>query len=388
MKIAIVCPDGRSVVLFCKGIIEGLSAASDAKVVVLTEAGSSRADIEALHARCVDVSLYRYLSPIRDIFYLLRLYRIFRSERFDIVYNISTKPNVFGAFAAHFAGVPRVFAHVVGLGSVLLPATTIRARTMQFVLLGLYRLAARWTERLWFSNKNNLEFFVERRIVQPEQTLLTNTYLDVEYYSPAEVSGRDIAEARRELGISESQKVVLMVARMIWPKGIREFVEAAKLLAKSSPDLRFLLIAPLEPGNPDEVPEAFINDNKEAGSLIWLQYRNDLRPYYALSDLAVLPTYYKEGGQPRALLEPMAMGKPVIATTSEDCRGAIEEGRNGFLVPPRDAVALAAAISRVMGDDTLRDSLGNYSRVMAVRDFDEAVIVPDALRKLGFPIST
>lgn len=386
MKIAIVCPDGRSVVLFCKGIIEGLGAVSDIKVVVLTEAGASRADIEALHARCVDVSLYRYLSPIRDIFYLVKLYRVFRSERFDIVYNISTKPNVFGAFAAHFAGVPRVFSHVVGLGSVLLPATTIRAHTMQFVLLCLYRLAARWTERLWFSNKNNLEFFVERGIVQTEQTLLTNTYLDIEYYSPAAVSERDIAETRRELGVAESQRVVLMVARMIWPKGIREFVEAAKLLAKSNPDLRFLLIAPLEPGNPDEVPEAFIHNNTEAGSLIWLQYRNDLRPYYALSDLAVLPTYYKEGGQPRALLEPMAMGKPVIATTSEDCRGAIEEGRNGFLVPPRDAIALAAAISRVMGDDALRNSLGSYSRVMAVRDFDEAVIVPNALRTLGFPI--
>lgn len=386
MKIAIVCPDGRSVVLFCKGIIEGINLIPGAEVVVLTDAGSSRADIESLHARCLDVFLYRYLSPIRDIFYLMRLYRIFRSERFDVVYNISTKPNVFGAYAAHFAGVPRVISHVVGLGSVLLPATTIRSRAMQVALLGLYRLAARWTEKLWFSNRNNLEFFLEKGIVQPAQTLLTNTYLDVEYYSPKAVSKRDIAEVRHELGIAEGQRVILMVARMIWPKGIREFVEASKLLATSRQDLQFLLIAPLEPGNPDEVPESFIRGDEEAGNLIWLQYRNDLRPYYALCDLAVLPTYYKEGGQPRALLEPMAMGKPVIATTSEDCRGAVEEGKNGFLVPPRDSAALAAAIMQVMGDDALRDALGRYSRVKAVRDFDENAIVPDALRKLGFPL--
>ena len=80
------------------------------------------------------------------------------------------------------------------------------------------------------------------------------------------------------------------------------------------------------------------------------------------------------------------MGKPVITTNSEDCRGAIEDGKNGFLVPIQDSRALASAVDQIMSDDHLRERLGAYSREKAVRDFDEQEIVFDALSRLGLPV--
>jgi len=142
----------------------------------------------------------------------------------------------------------------------------------------------------------------------------------------------------------------------------------------------------LETGSQDAVPESYVREKEKSANFKWLGFQDDVKRLYAIADLAVLPTYYKEGGYPRALLEPMAMGKPVITTTSEDCRGTIEEGKNGFLVPIQDSRALAAAISRVMSDDELREILGGYSRVKAVRDFDEQSIVLDALYELGLPV--
>jgi glycosyltransferase involved in cell wall biosynthesis len=118
-----------------------------------------------------------------------------------------------------------------------------------------------------------------------------------------------------------------------------------------------------------------------------LGFQDDVKSLYAIADLAVLPTYYREGGYPRGLLEPMAMGKPVIATNSDHCRGAIEEGKNGLLVPVKDAEALAEAIRCIMSDDELRERMGRYSMLKAARDFDEEVIVPAALLKLGLPVA-
>jgi glycosyltransferase involved in cell wall biosynthesis len=171
---------------------------------------------------------------------------------------------------------------------------------------------------------------------------------------------------------------------MIWPKGIREFVEAAKQLVARHGDWRFILMANKEHGNADEVPENYIAENAANANLVWIQYRNDLRPYYALADLTVLPSYYREGGHPRAILESMAMGNPVITTDNVDCRDAVDPDVNGYWVPARDATALANAIERIILDADKLRSFGEQSRVRAVRLFNEKTIVTHALSELGF----
>jgi N,N'-diacetylbacillosaminyl-diphospho-undecaprenol alpha-1,3-N-acetylgalactosaminyltransferase len=332
-------------------MIVSLVAAPNTEVIVLSDLGDSREAIEALGARCVQVPVYRFLGVYRDLRYLFHLIGIFRREKVDAVYNISTKPNIFGTIAARVARVRRVVSHVVGLGSLMLPATSLGRRALQFVFLRLYWIVCRLSDRVWFFNANDLDFFLSRGLITSGKPLLTNTYLDVSYYSRGRVAAADVAAVRRELHVDSGERVVIMVARMIWSKGIREFVEAAAQLVAKHPRWRFLLIAPIEPGNPDEAPASYVEENAEWANLTWLRWRSDLRPYYSMADIAVLPSFYREGGQPRGLLEAMALGKPVITTDSLDCRYAVDPGVNGYWVPVRDATALANAIERVMLDD-------------------------------------
>jgi N,N'-diacetylbacillosaminyl-diphospho-undecaprenol alpha-1,3-N-acetylgalactosaminyltransferase len=374
-----------SVLLFCKGIVRALQSIEAARIVVITDAGAYRERIEQLGVIVADVPYPRWSDPVGDLRYCRDLWRELRRAGCSGVLNFSTKSNIYGAIAARLARTPLVVSHVVGLGKAF-QGGSVRAGVLRRIFLMLYRLTCRWSHSVWFTNRNDLKTFVDSGIVEERKTVLSRNYLDTREYRPDSVSPALLERARRECSIEPGDRVVVMVARMIWQKGIREFAEAAELLHASHPNVRFILIAPLETGSSDAVPESWIRDKQRTANLLWLGFQENVLPFYAVADLAVLPTYYKEGGYPRGLLEPMAMGKPIITTTSEDCRGTVEEGRNGLLVPIRDSRALAQAIATLVDDPALRASMGAYSRTKAVRDFDESAIVPAALRELGFAI--
>lgn len=386
MNIAFVCPDGLSVILFCKGIIRALQSIPGARVFVMCDPGSYEEEITSLGATCILVPMYRWFSPWEDLKYCWFLSRAMRRHKCEVVLNFTTKSNIYGAFAGSLAGARCNFMHVVGLGSGFAPGQDIRGRMLRWTFVLLYRMACRLSHKIWFTNRRDLEFFTERGMIPEQKAVLSRNYLDTNEYADELVSEQRKEEARSLCGVNYGEKMVIMVARMIWQKGIREFAEAAELLRDSHRKLRFILVAPLETASQDAVPESFVHDKELTANFKWVGFQDDVKRLYAIADLAVLPTYYKEGGYPRALLEPMAMGKPVITTTSEDCRGTVEEGKNGFLVPIQDSKALAEAIDRVISDDALRKALGDYSRVKAMRDFDERSIVLGALRDLGLPV--
>jgi len=386
MKIALVSPDGLSVLLFCKGIISALKRIPGVEVVVLSSDGVYKRDIEALGIRSISIDIYRFISPVKDIKLLLALVRIFRQEKFDIVINCFTKPNLLGSLAAKLAKVKKIILHVNGLGSVFLPNNDIKSRALRYVTLKLYRLSCSLCNKIWFTNKNDLAYFMSQNLVSEEKVVLTKFFLDVDYYSSSTVREQELSNLRKELDIDTGDKVVVMVARMIWPKGIKEFVEASNQLKDKFPHLKFLLVAPLESGSPNSVPEAYVREQEKCANFRWLGFRRDVKEIYALSNLAVLPSYYKEGGYPRALTEPMAMGKPIITTNTPDCRETVEEGKNGLLIPVKDSMALATAIEELIADEHKSLEFGKYSRVKAERDFDEKKIVPQALAALGFPL--
>ncbi len=115
---------------------------------------------------------------------------------------------------------------------------------------------------------------------------------------------------------------------------------------------------------------------------MWLGFRRDVKELYSVSDVAVYPSFYREGGYPRGLTEPMAMSKPVITTDSIHCRGTVEDGKNGFIVPIRDSASLASAIKTIVCDDELAKNFGDYSRMKAVNEFDEATIIRQVVQQI------
>ncbi len=383
MKVAFVCPDGHSILLFCKGILKALRDAVEAEVSVLCSPGRYQKDIEALGVACIPVECYRFLSPVKDAQYLIALFRTFRREQFDLVIAFSTKPNIYATVAARLAGVRRVVVHVVGLGSAFSQTSNLKGRCMRFMFLQLYHLAFRLCSKAWFTNGNDLRYFLDLKMMSKSKAVLTRNYLNIDRFAPDSIDRDKISELKRELRIGDGERVVVMVARMIWQKGIREFAEAAELLKAEYPHIRFLLIAPLETGSPGAVPEDYIIEKEKTANLKWLGFREDLKNIYAMSDLAVLPSYYKEGGYPLGLLEPMALGKPVISSDSIDCCGPVEDGKNGFIVPARNSKALATAIASIFQDEKKRVSFGNYSRMKIEKEFDERDVIREAFDKLG-----
>ena len=383
MKIVFIAPDGLSVVLFCKKILKTLKETPNANVIVICDVGDYNQEIESLGVKCVNIGAYRFFSISEDLKYLWKLKTFFSDNSVDIVFTFCTKQNIYGTLGAALAGVPKVYSHVVGLGTAFLEAKNLKGRIISRITSVLYKIVGNITKKIWFTNKNDLKFFVSNKFIDSKKVVLTPNYLDVSDYKLDTISLKDIQEAKELCKIAPNEIIIVMVARLIWAKGIKEFVETAISLREKRPNFKFILVAPEEAGSFGAVPKEYVLATESKANFMWLGFQKKVKPLYAISDLAVLPTFYKEGGYPRALLEPMAMGKPVITTDSEDCCGAVEDTKNGYLIPVKNSWALEDAIIRILDDENISKKFGEYSRVKAIRDFDESTIIPGALRQMG-----
>jgi glycosyltransferase involved in cell wall biosynthesis len=173
-----------------------------------------------------------------------------------------------------------------------------------------------------------------------------------------------------------------MVARMSWAKGVRQFCQASDELRTDYPHVKFVLVGQEDTGSPDSVPASYLDRYEEYENFTWLGYRVDIRELYSISYLAVFPSYYKEGGWPRGVLEPMAMGKPVITTDSKDCSNAVEDGVSGLLVPAKDSVALTKAIEKIVNDEELASRFGQRSRETIVQENNEELIMTQLINAI------
>jgi N,N'-diacetylbacillosaminyl-diphospho-undecaprenol alpha-1,3-N-acetylgalactosaminyltransferase len=395
MNVAVVCPNDYSTVLFCKGIVHEFKNNSHVhNTYVISDTYGENTNryytkiIQSWDVNHIHLRIDRFMSPVEDFRYLYRLYKILRHNKINVVVNISTKPNIYGTFAARLAGVNKVLCSVWGRGRVFVSRGDVKGLFLRVFVLGLYRLAFALSSKVWFTNIGDFNYFVDRRIVSKNKTIITKNYVNTDDYFPMTLTEEQSSRLRSELELKTDDKVVIMVGRMIWTKGVKEFIEASKLLKDKLAKVKFILVGPEEQGSPDSIPHAYLEENRKSENFMWVGFRRDVKDLYAISDVAVLPSYYKEGGYPRALTEPMAMGKPVIAADTVDCRSPVENGVNGYLVPVRDPSALANAIEMLMKDNVKREKFGAYSRVKAKAEYDEKVVVKQVidafLSKNGF----
>jgi len=390
VRIAVVCVDDLSVVLFCQGLIKALRSNEDNHTCVISDThddddgdGHYTDLIKSWGVVHISVPCYRYVSPLQDLKYTYSLYRIFRRERIDVVINVLNKPSIYGSIAATLASVNTRVTMLFGLGMVFSEQDDMRSRILRAIVRSLYRLAFRLSDHVWLTNESDCEYLRTRCALQQDKVILTKFWVDTHFYSATAVAPEALTRLRTELSLSSEHKVVIMVARMSWSKGIAEFVDAAKIVGQRLPSVQFILVGPKDEGSSDSVPDSYFAENETLANFRWLGFRRDVRELYALSHLAVLPSYYHEGGYPRALTEPMAMGMPIITTDNVHCRSTVDEGLNGYLIPIRDPVALATAIERLIVDDERLGQFGEHSRTKAEREFNEELIVTRTLRAVG-----
>ena len=308
----------------------------------------------------------RSLSPIRDLGLLVAYWRALRRLRPDAFLGYTAKPNVYGSLAAQALGIP-VINNVSGLGTAF-----IREGLLTRVVSALYRLAFRRSRTVFFQNRDDLALFTGRGIVAPERAKrLPGSGIDLERFRPVAGGPR-----------SDADPVFLLVARLLWDKGIGEYVEAARLVRREIPGARFQLLGFLDVPNRTAVSRGAVEGWVREGIVEYLGTADDVRPFVGAADCVVLPSYRE--GLPRTLLEAAAMGRPMIASDVPGCRDVVEEGRNGFLCAARDAGSLAEAMVRMARlSRAERARLGAEARRKAETEFDEALVVRRYLEALA-----
>jgi glycosyltransferase involved in cell wall biosynthesis len=333
-------------------------------VLLLSPPGSYGEKLRALGLRWEPVPMQRRsLNPLRELALLVHLWRVLRRERPDIVHGFTIKCAVYGGLAGRLAGVPGRVAAVTGLGYVFTnPA--LKARVLRPFVRGLLRLGLGGRgSRLVLQNPDDVALFRAARIVPDERVrLIPGSGVDLARFAPTP-RGDDASRPLR----------VLLAARLLWDKGLAEFVEAARKLRREGRALQFLLAGDRDPGNPAAVAESDVRAWQDEGVVEWLGHVDDMPALLAGVDVVVLPSYRE--GLPRTLIEAAACALPLVATDVPGCREVVTDGVDGLLVPVRDAGALAGAIARLHDDPALAARIGAAARAKALACFDERIVI-------------
>ena len=311
------------------------------------------------------------LSPLADAKAFIRLVRLYYKYQPQLIHHFHAKPVIFGNFAAFFARKAEVVNNIEGLGY----AFSSKGYVRRLASIG-YRLALGRSSVTVFLNPDDQELFLQNSWILPEKgKLITSPGVDTSRYHPA--SER-----------SDGCQRVLFVARLLWQKGVREFVEAAAIAKRRLPDAHFLLAGEWDDVHPDAVDRNYVRQSVANGTVEFLGYLSDMEYQLQKTDIFVLPSYYREG-VPRVLLEAASSGVPVVTTDVPGCREAVINGKTGRIVLPRDAQGLAEAIVDILANPKLKESMGTAARQFVENNFDTEVITKHYLKmycELGLDI--
>lgn len=298
-------------------------------------------------------------NPLNDALLIWRFAKLFARERPDVYLGYTVKPNIYGSIAAKLFRIP-VINNVAGLGSVF-----IADGMLVKIVRCLYRVALWRSDKVFFQNPDDKKLFIDSKLVDPLATdLLPGSGIDLSKFavSPMPDSGNGKRKFR-----------FLLIARMLKDKGVREYVEAARVIRQRWPDSECCLLGFLDVQNPGAISTAEMEEWVKEGHVRYLGVSDDVKTEIAAADCIVLPSYRE--GTPRTLLEAAAIGRPIITTDAVGCREVVEDGMNGFLCKVRDAGDLAEKMDRMMSlPIEERARMGMHGRQKMVTEFDEKIV--------------
>ena len=357
MKIALVLNSSWNLYNFRRGLIEALQQQGHTVALVAPPDDYSER-LLALGYNLKTVAMDPGgINPMQDVRLMLRLYRLYRSLRPDAILHFTVKPNIYGTLAARLLRIPTINT-VSGLGTVFLQPGWVSLIARQ-----LYRTAFRFPHRVFFHNLDDYQLFVEQRLIPAERGAVV----------PG--SGIDLTRFVAENYPQKKQPAFtfLLIARLLYDKGVEEYARAAQQLQQEGLVATFQLLGAQDARHPRGIPEAVLNHWIAAGILTYLGTTDDVRPFIAQADTVVLPSYRE--GLPRTLLEAAAMQKPIVTTDTPGCRQVVQDGYNGLLCQVRDANDLADKMRRMMTlDEPARRQMGERGRALVAQFSEEQVI--------------
>jgi glycosyltransferase involved in cell wall biosynthesis len=357
VTIAMVCNSSWALSNFRGSIIRAL-VKKGKRVVALVPEGVGTSKLEALGAEVHRVPISaKGINPISDLWLLVRLVLAYRAIKPNLIFHYTIKPNIYGSLAARSLGIKSI-AVVTGLGFVFL-----NRRFSSFVAKMLYRASLSNASEVWFLNREDGETFVKLGLAKSEACRwLPGEGVDTNHFQPT--NSERVAGPFR----------FLLAARLLWDKGVAEYVSAATQLKARYPEVRFLMLGEEDARNPSAIGAIQMRTWQEQGSVEYLGVANDVRSSLEYADCVVLPSYRE--GLSRILLEASAMGRPAIASDVPGCREIVRDGSTGYLCKVRDAVDLAAKMECMIRSSQLeRARMGAEGRRWVVEQFDDRIVI-------------
>ena len=336
-------------------------------VAVLTRVSKHGDRITDCGIRVIPVELRRSsINPLQELRLIWSLYRIYQQEKPDIAHHVAIKPVLWGTVAAYMAGVPSVINALAGLGYIF-SASSLKARILKLVIVPALKILLRSKRcNVIVQNRDDMNELINRNIaVKARTTLIRGSGVDTNFFMPTAKTS-DIP-------------VVLLASRMLWAKGVGEFVELARISKLRNVAARFVLVGEPDQENHDSVPTGKLESWHKNGVIEWWGKKDNMLDVFSLADIVCLPTTYGEG-VPKVLIEAAACGLPIVTTNVPGCREIVQHGHNGFLVPPGDSEALYGAIKPLLDDSALRTKMGTRGRALVMSDFSIEHVIEKTLK--------
>jgi glycosyltransferase involved in cell wall biosynthesis len=300
------------------------------------------------------------VNPFTEIISLLSLYFLYRKIKPNLIHHVTIKPVLYGSLAAYLANVPAIANTISGLGYVFV-TQSFKAKLLRTLIKFIFRIAfLHPNNRVIFQNPENLSNFVSFGLIGKKNVvLIKGSGVDTDIFN-------DTPEP-------DAIPVVMVASRMLFDKGIVEFVDAASIVRNSEVKARFVLVGDIDLDNPMSIKNSQLNKWVDEGIIEWWGNQEDMPKVFSQAHVVSLPSYAE--GLPKVLIEASSCGRPIVTTNVSGCKETVREGENGFLVPVKNSKALAEAFIKLISDKQLRQSMGNAGREMAVKEFSIQIVI-------------
>ena len=296
-------------------------------------------------------------NPFSDLIYCKKLFNVYQKEKFDLIFHYTIKPNIYGNIASHFAKIKSI-SIIPGLGHLF-----IKESFATKIVEILYRFSLNYANEVWFLNEDDKKEFLKRKLVKENKIkILPGEGINLEKFKPVKIERND------------NKVIFLMIARVLWEKGFKEYVEAAEILKKKYLNLEFQLLGGIDTGNPSGVPEEIVMKYHNNKTINYLKTTNDVSSVIAKCDCLVLSSYRE--GVPRTLMEGASMEKPLIATNVIGCREIVIDNYDGFLCDSQNSKDLADKIEKfLLLSQEERERLGKNGRKLMKEKFEDSKVI-------------
>ena len=343
---------------FCSHRLPLAMAAMEAgyDVSVVTRVQSDGERIKAAGITLIPIELSRRgMNPLKEILLIRRLVEIFKTEQPALIHNVALKPVLYGTVAAHFAKIPYVVNAMAGLGFIF-SSKAIKARIMRPFFMLFFR---------FFLNSSDGRVILQNA---DDAALLSNSgVLKKKCIALIRGSGVDTLEYKAKPE-PEGEPVIILASRLLWDKGVGEFVDAARLLKKQGVKARFALLGEGDSENPSSISNEQLQQWHHEGVIEAWGKKDNMPEIFAQSNIVCLPSFYGEG-VPKVLIEAAACERAIVTTDAPGCRDIVLDGVNGILVPIRDSNAVAEALKKLINTPELRKKMGKKGKELVEKDF-------------------